>query len=119
MTAQLPLFDAPPACTAPLEDLAREVTQSRRVPLWAALAGEGWFARAWDACTNWRTLMRLAWLAWGWSPTAEWLMVSIHVDCVAGGDAGFVCRECVDRVRADVGAVSLAMLRAGLERRHP
>lgn len=127
MSAQLTLLASEPvACTRPLVELARDVARSPTLPLWAAVAGEAWFARAWAACDRWPALSLLAYAAWGWDPDVSWWADSIHLPCMDAmrGDTAHAldfrpCAECAATVRRAIGAATLEMLRLGLARKAP
>lgn len=118
MGEQLPLLDtpAPVACGRTLEDLARDVRGGRPLPLWAAVAGPAWFARAWGECASRAAIGALAGAAFGWrwrDPDCE----PCCVPCWWLSPPPDECRACADILRKNIGVVTLAMVREGLARR--
>jgi len=114
------LADVPPEI--PLADLLRDMrADPRRLPLWAEMAGEAWFARAWTTCLRWDVLERLAgWFFGTWIvqdphdlPHPEHIGLDRDLNHVDPPD----CAACADRVRSYRGTVTLAMLREVLARK--
>jgi hypothetical protein len=126
-TEQLALL---PAALAPvvvpdvgLEALARDLmADAARLPLWAEMAGEAWFARAWAACLRWDAVARVASFAGGRYIMDEGLGDEIHLSCHAVDARGNrcappECAACAGRARSYVGEITLAMLREGIARK--
>jgi hypothetical protein len=123
MGEQMQLLAEPPsvACTRTLADLVGEVAATGRVPLWAQVAGEAWFARAWATCNGQRTLARLAWLAFArdvYDEDGRWWVG----DCLWCTDPTPItqtneCATCAALAREIVGEISLAIVRCGLDAR--
>lgn len=123
MSEQLTLIASEPreACTKTLMDLVAECAATKQLPLWAQIAGETWFQRALAAAPWWH-VARIAWVVFGRQFFADECEATalFHFACLEAwskDDAAVRCAECEATARQHLGAVSLEMVRVGLERR--
>lgn len=122
MGEQLALLppDPAPTCDRTLADLVRAMDPAApRVPLWAVLAGEAWFRRAYRTARP-RWVLRFGYTAFGIDVLGEEPEERYHFECQDAFDeepGSRLCLACERELYAPLGDVTLALAIAATEAR--